>query len=199
VPPTPRRQRSARQATDRRHAAFITSALIVGAAAACSSTPDATSPSTTAAAGGVASGDKASATIDPCQWYTAAEMSALAGVTVTMEKKETPQGLGSECLYESKEKFTGLTVRPVTSASHDQLKAGAKAAGIGGAQIAFPGIGDDAYHNGAADKPNPSVSFSAKKGTNAIQVELATASSGPVGTVTKGIEITSTIAKKALG
>ncbi len=188
----------------RRHRAtmLVSAALIAGGAAACSSTPSATSASTTAPAGaasGAATGDKPAAAIDPCQWYTAAEMSTLIGATVTMEKKETPQGLGTECLYDSKEKFTSMIVRPVTAATHDQLKAGAKAAGIGGAQIAFPGVGDDAYHNGEAGKPNPSVSFQAKKGANAIQVELAAASSGPVATAEKGVEITSTIAKKALG
>ncbi len=136
--------------------------------------------------------------MDPCQWYSAEEMSTLVGFTVTMEKKETPQGLGSECLYDSQAKFTGITVRPITAASYDQLKAGAAAAGIGGEQIEISGIGDAAYHNGAADKPNPSVSLSAKKGTAGIQVELAAASGGPIGSVAKSIDVTSAIAQKAL-
>lgn len=125
-------------------------------------------------------------------------MGALVGFTVTMTKMETPQGLGFECLYESQAKFVGVTVRPITAASYDQLKAGASSTGLGGEQIAFPGVGDAAYHHGSAGKSNPSVSFSAKKGTAGIQVELA-ASGAAIPSVDKAIEITSTIAKKALG
>lgn len=188
-----------------RSLALLVAAVVVFGVAGCGSSDSTGSASdTTAPAGstddtGAGSTDETPADVDPCQWYTAEEMSELVGFTVTMEEKETPQALGAECLYENAEEFTGITVRPTTAADYDQLKAGAAATGIGGEQIDYPGVGDEAYHNGEPGRPNPSVSFSAKKGDDAIQVELAAASGGPVESVDASIEITSTIATKALG
>ncbi len=182
--------------------AVLAAAFVLTGAAACgsSSTKGASTDSTAGAGGSTPAtpGGRPAAGVDPCQWYTADEMGALVGFTVTMTKKETPQGLGFECLYDSQAKFTSVTVRPTTAASYDQIKAGAAAAGLGGKQIAFPGVGDAAYHNGSADRGNQSVSFSAKKGKAGIDVELATSGTA-IPSVDKAIEITSTIAKKALG
>jgi hypothetical protein len=116
-----------------------------------------------------------------------------------MEEVETPQALGVECLYNSDAEFTSVIVRPTTAADYDQLKAGAASMGLDQEQIEVAGLGDEAYHNGAADNPNPSVALSAKQGDDAIQVELAAASGGPIATVDQGIEITTTIATTALG
>ena len=143
------------------------------------------------------SGGSPASSVDPCQWYTAEEMGALVGFTVTMTKEETPQDFGTECLYDSQEKFTSVTVRPTTAATYDEFKAVSGSAGLGGKQIAFPGVGDAAFHNGSPDSDNASVAFNAKKGTSGIRVELATAGNGL--TIDKSIAITSTIAKKALG
>jgi hypothetical protein len=165
---------------------------------------DSSAAETTVADGAETGGDSATpdgdaAKVDACQWYTAEEMGELVGFPVTVEEKETPQGLGSECLYDSAEEYTGITVRPSTAAMYDQLKAGAASTGLGGEQIDFPGVGDEAHHNGAPDATNPSVSFSAKKGDAAVEVELAAASGGTIDTIDKGIEVTSTIAEKVLG
>lgn len=136
---------------------------------------------------------------DPCQWYTAAEMSDLVGFEVTAKELETPQALGAECLYDSSTDAVGITVRPTTAATYDQLKAGAASTGLGGDQIEISGIGDEAYHNGAPDKANPSVSLNAKQGDDGIQVEIAAASSGGIASIDDSIEIASAIATKALG
>ncbi len=189
-------------ATRNRFAATVVGAVLLVGVAACGSsdsdTGAADAPEAESGSGETGEGAGEATDVDPCQWYTAEEMSALVGFEVTMEELETPQALGAECLYESEAEFTGITVRPTTAADYDQLKAGAAEMGIGGEQIDFPGVGDEAYHNGAADNANPSVSFSAKKGDAAIQVELAAASAGPIASVDEGIEITSTIATTAL-
>ena len=191
-------------------ALFVGAFLIVGVAA-CGGSGDSDSSASTTAATDERPADSSStgadpteeeapagAEVDPCQWYSAEEMGALVGFEVTMEAVETPQALGVECLYDSAAEFTSITVRPTTSASYDQLKAGAASMDIGGEQIDFPGVGDEAYHNGAADNPNPSVAFNAKSGDAGIEVELAAASGGPIATVDQAIQIASTIATTAL-
>ena len=172
--------------------------VLFGGCGGADESNDATSDDPVATDAAAGSSDTGSGSVDPCQWYTAEEMEALVGFAVTAEELETPQGLGAECLYDSTDQATGITVRPITATTYDELKAAAAAAGLGGAQIDFPGVGDEAYHNGAPDNPNPSVAFSAKKGDAGIQVELATASSGAVTTVDQAVAITSAIATTAL-
>lgn len=136
--------------------------------------------------------------IDPCQFFTAEEMGTLLGFPVTSEDRETPQALGRECLYDSQENTTGVTVRPTTAEQYDQLKASAATLDIGGPTTELDGVGDEAYHNGSADSGNPSVALSAKKGSAGIEVELATAGDA-IPDLETGLSIVTTVAKKALG
>jgi hypothetical protein len=192
--------------------AAVGALLLVGIAGCGSSSDDDSSTDTTAAGavddttsdatsteGDTEGGDEEATAVDPCQWYTAEAMSTLVGFEVTMEQVETPQALGVECLYNSDAEFTSITVRPTTAADYDQLKAGAASMGLDEEQFEVTGVGDEAYHTSAPDDPNPSVSLSAKQGDDAIQVELAAASGGPIATVDQGVEITTTIATTALG
>jgi len=132
---------------------------------------------------------------DPCRWYTAAEMEALVGAPMTMKAEDTPSDLGKECVYDNPE--TSVTVRPGTAAMYDSFRATAKSMNIGGPQIDFPGVGDEAFHDNDGTRGNPSVSMSAKAGDAAITVELATVGSA-IASVDTGIEIVSTVAKTAL-
>ena len=189
-----------------RAAALLVGGLLLMGAAACgssggsdSSASDSGSTEGSATDGGTTEEVPAAAEVDPCQWYTAEEMGALVGFEVTMKEVETSQALGVECLYNSDPEYTGITVRPTTAATYDELKAGAASMDIGGEQIDFPGVGDEAYHNGAANAPNPSVAFNAKSGDAGIQVEIAAASGGTIATIDQSIEIASTIATTALG
>ena len=192
----------------RRMTAVLAGGLLVFALASCGSSDssdgaaDAPADATAPDGGGVTtSGGGSAEAPDPCQWFTAEEMSTLVGFKVTAEEKETPQALGRECLYNSDAEFTGITVRPTDAATYDSLKAGAASTGIGGAQVDYPGVGDEAYHNVDDERmaeANPSVSMSAKKGDVGIQVELAAASASSIEGPAAGIEIVAEIAKKAL-
>lgn len=196
----------------RRMTAVLAGGLLVFALASCGSSDssdgaadapaDAPADATAPDGGGVTtSGGGSAEAPDPCQWYTAEEMSTLVGFEVTAEEKETPQALGRECLYNSDAEFTGITVRPTDAATYDSLKAGAASMGIGGAQVDYPGVGDAAYHNvddARMAEANPSVTMSAKKGDVGIQVELAAASGSSIEGPAAGIDIVAEIAKKAL-
>ena len=193
----------------RRPVALIIAALVVFGAASCGSSGSKSDSSNTPVAGGATenggstdgSSDTKPAKVDPCQWYTAEEMSTLVGFTVTMEKRDTPIDLGSECLYDNQKEFASVVVRPGTAAMYDELKSGAATYNPDGTQIDLAGVGDEAYHNAAPDATNPSVALSAKKGAKSINVEIAAAAGG--GFKDEGnantIKIASTIATKALG
>lgn len=133
---------------------------------------------------------------DPCQWYTAAEMSDLVGATLTMEAEETP--VGDQCVYNSDPEFTSLTVRPQTAAEYSAFKSGLTVVDEDATIIEVDGVGDEAWHDNDGTTGNASTSLWAKTGGDAVVVELATAGT-VVADVPAAVALTSTVASEVLG